>query len=421
MPLQDFTPELRTRLNRVEKMVGWFVGIAMIILLAGFGFYIYNTAKNRGWFLTKINYSTALNDFTGFKEGDPVRLMGFDVGNITQWGLQSPDKPHGITVFFQIREPYYKYIWYDSHIRVMSDLLGNRFLEITKGEVGPPTVITNEKGDLLVLRKFLALQKFKSITNDLKATLTNAHIANDAFMLEATNQLTEVVTNHLDDFYTNVAAAKFTETPNPDPTIPYKDRNYYYIAAQDTPSIQDRLGGVANMIETAMPNILALTNQLAAVLSNANRSVVRLDTTMARIDPILTNVDVITGNLREPNGSLGNWIIPTNLVAQLHATLHSATETLDSAHVTLDTADTNVTKIATDLDKTLLHLADITSNLAWEVRVNTNMLTDISTTIVHTDDLIQGLKREWFLRSAFKKKPEKKPATSTTKPAFPRP
>ena len=60
--------------------------------------------------------------------------------------------------------------------------------------------------------------------------------------------------------------------------------------------------------------------------------------------------------------------------------------------------------LATDLDHTLDHLSDLTSNLAWQVQINTNLVSEISTTIVHADGLIQGLKREWFLRSAFKKK-----------------
>ena len=75
-----------------------------------------------------------------------------------------------------------------------------------------------------------------------------------------------------------------------------------------------------------------MTNQLAAVLSNANSAVSRLNMALAKADPILTNVAIITGNLRDPNGSLGNWLIPTNLAAQLHETLHSATVALNTAH-----------------------------------------------------------------------------------------
>jgi hypothetical protein len=36
------------------------------------------------------------------------------------------------------------------------------------------------------------------------------------------------------------------------------------------------------------------------------------------------------------------------------------------------------------------------------VDANTNLLTGISKTIVDADDMVQGLKRHWLLRSAFK-------------------
>jgi hypothetical protein len=100
MPLQDLTPELRTRLSRVERRVGWFVILATGILLVGFAYYFYATAQSRGWFVTKINYATALNDAAGFKVGNLVKLMGFDVGEITQINLNSPELSHGLTIFF---------------------------------------------------------------------------------------------------------------------------------------------------------------------------------------------------------------------------------------------------------------------------------------------------------------------------------
>jgi len=156
-----------------------------------------------------------------------------------------------------------------------------------------------------------------------------------------------------------------------------------------------------------LPDILNLTNKVAAVLSNANVAVEQLNATLAQTHPTLTNLAVITGNLRDPNGSLGNWLLPTNIAANLDQTLRTAHETLQEVHTTLDHTDTNITMLATDLDHTLDHLSDLTSNLAWQVQMNTNLVSEISSTIVHADDLIQGLKREWFLRSAFKKKKEK--------------
>jgi len=57
MALQDLTPQLRTRLSRMERMVGWFVFLATVLLLFGFGYYIYHTAERKGWFVIKAPFS----------------------------------------------------------------------------------------------------------------------------------------------------------------------------------------------------------------------------------------------------------------------------------------------------------------------------------------------------------------------------
>jgi ABC-type transporter Mla subunit MlaD len=407
MPLQDLTPELRTRLSRVERTVGWFVALATVILLVGFAFYVYAAARSRGWFVTKINYATGLNDATGFKEGDPVKLMGRNVGEVTLVELNAPDATRGVTIFFNIHEPYYGYIWYDSHVRVVSDFLGNRYLEVEKGRTGAASAFTNQAGELLVLNRYLAWEKYKSLTNEFMTNPTYTNLSADAILVQVTNQLMHLLKTQTNVYYTNALQARYNRPVNL--SLPNEARNYYWIPPIDTPALGDRLNAVADTLEAALPNILNLTNQLAAVLSNANNAVSRLDSALAKTDPILTNLTIVTGNLRDPNGSLGNWLIPTNLAAQLHETLQSATATLNTAHSTLDDTDTNLTLLATDLDHTLQHLADLTSNLNWQVQMNTNLITEISTTIVHTDGLVQGLKRHWLLRSAFKTKPVKAP------------
>jgi ABC-type transporter Mla subunit MlaD len=398
MPLHDLTPELRTRLHHVEKTVGWFVTLAAFILLAGFGYYIYATAEARGWFVTKLNYATGLDSAAGLSVSDPVTLMGFNVGEITEIRPNDPVKEHGVTIFFRIRDPYWGYIWYDSRVRVNSDFIGHRSLEVVKGQNGQPSAFTSPDGKLMVMNSSLVYTTYKGMVKDMTAAPTNNGSLNSVILTQVTNQLMDMIKSKRDVYYTNAVHARFTGAVNT------AIRNYYYIPALDEPALSDRLAAVATSVQQALPGIFSLTNQLAAVLSNANTAVSQLNGTLAEARPTLTNLAVITGNLREPNGSLGNWLLPTNLTAQLNQTLQSARETLGSAHETLDSTDTNLTKVATDLDATLQHLSDLTSNLAWQVSVNTNLVSEISTTIVHTDDLIQGLKREWFLRGAFKKK-----------------
>jgi hypothetical protein len=66
-------------------------------------------------------------------------------------------------------------------------------------------------------------------------------------------------------------------------------------------------------------------------------------------------------------------------------------------------ADTNITPL-------LINLSEITGELSAQVRANTNLVGGIYKTIVDADDMIQGLKRHWLLRSAFKPKDTNAPA-----------
>src|SRR5262249_52626189 len=78
--------------------------------------------------------------------GDPVNLMGFDVGQITRIETQPPeDYLHAVYVEFEIVAPYYGYLWTDgSRAKVTTaDLLGKRVLEVTKGTGGYPTYVFN--------------------------------------------------------------------------------------------------------------------------------------------------------------------------------------------------------------------------------------------------------------------------------------
>ncbi|HXI51320.1 MAG TPA: MCE family protein, partial [Candidatus Saccharimonadales bacterium] len=143
MSLQDLTPQLRTRLSRLERVVGFFVIVAALLLLAGLAFYIYRTAERKGWFLKKLPYYTFVRSAAGLKIGQPVKLMGLDVGEIVDIQPQPPeDSYYDMFVAFWVKEPYYGYLWEDSRARIgATDFLGNRFIELTKGTNGPSTYL----------------------------------------------------------------------------------------------------------------------------------------------------------------------------------------------------------------------------------------------------------------------------------------
>ena len=109
MPLQDLTPQLRTRLNQVERAVGWFVFFAAVLLLFGFGYYIYHTAERKGWFVEKAEFRTYLQSSAGLKVGDQVLMMGSPVGQITKIFPMPPDDRRNVQVDFEIRAPDFRH------------------------------------------------------------------------------------------------------------------------------------------------------------------------------------------------------------------------------------------------------------------------------------------------------------------------
>ena len=392
MALQDLTPQLRTRLSRMERAVGWFVMIATGLLLFGFGYYIYKTAERKGWFKPKFEYQTSLNDGSGLKIGDPVKIMGAVAGEITDIVPNAPDAYYGITVKFTILRPHYGYIWTDSKVSVTSDLLGNRVLQISKGVAGIPTILEDKT------RNPLAMLNWKA-ARDARTNLL-AEISKENPNLEHTNhflfnwtiktELEKLATANSNAFYTNLTAS-------------------YWIDPDEAPSLQDRLQKVVDTVEAGLPNILNLTNQLAGTLTSATTLTSNLNTVALNVQPAISNVTTLLSELNQP-GALGDWLLPTNV-----------NQKLDSVMGNADAAVGNLNTNLLTLNLTLLHLADITSNLNQQVQLNTNMLTAISKTVVDADDLVQGLKHHWLLRSAFKSENKKTNATpeKTANPALP--
>ena len=167
-----------------------------------------------------------------------------------------------------------------------------------------------------------------------------------------------------------------------------------YLRAVETPPVSDQLQAIVSQVQAALPNILAVTNKLFAVLDNAANATSNLNTTLVAAQPLVTNFAVISAELREPGSPLV-WALGTNGNERIQGALTNLNSLL------ADT-DTNLNTLTTGLGLTLDNLAGITSNLNVQVQANSNMLWGISKTLTDADGFIQGLKHHWLLRSAFK-------------------
>ena len=405
MALQDLTPQLRTRLSRMERTVGWFVFLATALLLFGFGYYLYHTAENKGWFKIKVQFHTYVQSSAGLSVGDKVYMMGFPVGEITLIKAMPPRDLHNVRIEFQIVDPYFRYIWTGgSVVKVNAASFLGRQLEVTRATNGyaicvtqPVTVFSNldelaQNVQAQPGQWQLAQEVFDQNTN----LLFHAYDFLDSSNLPVISQLKP----------DSITAYRNTEPDRHKVVASWHPHSHRYenfspvddtawLKANESPAVSDQLQAMVSQVQDALPGILALTNKVAAVLNNAAMATSNLNTTIASAQPLLNNVAAISAELREP-GSPIIWALGTNGNWQLQTAL-------TNANTLLGNSDSNLDQLTSQIGLTLINVANITSNLNAQVQANSNMLFSISKIVTDSDNFVQGLKRHWLLRSAFKK------------------
>jgi hypothetical protein len=404
----------------MERAVGFFLLLAVGLLAFGFFYYLYKTAERKGWFLTKAKYYTFVKSAAGLKVGDPVRLMGFEAGSLTEiTPMPGYQFTYNVYVAFQLKDPNYGYIWTEGSVArvAAADFLGKRALEVTKGTGGYPTYVFYEMRSVSLAEAQILSQgtnwfwgqEFTAHDGSLLAKplerLGNIAAIRDAGYTEAVVLNTSETRKSMTGMWSFKAGRYEVDT----------EKKGYWLEVEESPAVTERLESVVAKVEQALPGILALTNQLASVLHNADNLLSNLNAVAVESTPVLTNLAVLTAQLDRP-GALGEWLVPTNINQQLETTLATANTTLGSANGTLTSVNTNLTSLVQNLARSLDNLASMTSNLNQQVEANTNILTGVSQAITHADELMQGLKRHWLLRSAFK---EKNQDSSPQKPGTP--
>jgi hypothetical protein len=423
MALQDLTPQLRTRLSRMERAVGWFVFLAAALLLFGFGYYIFHTAERKGWFVIKAPFHTFIQSSAGLNVGDPVVMMGFPVGEITLIHVTDVGDPHNVLVQFEIRDKYFRYLWTGgSYVKVNSaDFLGKRQLEVTRATNGYAIVVTQPVSihSLDEAKKLAAgapgdWQLAQDLLDEKTNVLFHAYGAVEAVLDESNAPLLAqcmIESNSIYVFNNKVNRKRIVAS--------WDGRFHHYkifkpgddtawLHAVETPPISDQLQAMVSQAQAALPGILSLTNKISAVLDNTANATSNLNVTIIAAQPLLTNFADISAQLREPGGPIA-WALGPNGNGQLQGALTNLNSLL------VDT-DTNLNALSSGIGLTLENVAGITSNLNAQVQSNSNMLWGISKMVTDSDDFVQGLKRHWLLRSAFKVKATNASPTKAVSP-----
>ncbi|HKW34786.1 MAG TPA: MlaD family protein [Candidatus Acidoferrum sp.] len=130
----------RRQLTWTELRVGLFVLVGLSVLGAGI-FYV----TGAGPLAPKYRLKTYLPEVSGLANGAPVRVDGVEVGNVESIKLlprstgKAVDKNRNIEVVMRVDRRYQSYILTDSVASLVTEgLLGNRYVNITRGMTGTP-------------------------------------------------------------------------------------------------------------------------------------------------------------------------------------------------------------------------------------------------------------------------------------------
>lgn len=377
VPIKEIPAYFRRALKRMEVIAWTIFLLVLVAMIVGACVYAYRLVLRKGFFTPKANYYTALSTASGLAEGNPVLLFGFVAGEITHIEPAPAETAQfNVMVEFAIKWPYYQYLKTDSRVKVSaSDLLGSRVLEVSKGVEGQPTYLFEDQKTTAIWRA----GKYEPVTLNTR----------------------------------------------------------YWIIADEETSFADRLIELVDDVRGSLPGLFALTNQMSMVLANTADATSNINVVLMDLQPVTKqlatqtaegqaalaklllssnvhanleglllqsqvsahNLGLITAQLTNANGSMGNWLMPSNLNLELALTLANVRG--------------NLSGMTTNLVPTLIGLAQITSNLSHQVQASSNLMSEMSSAVINADKIFRGLQKHWFIKSAFKEPgkdtPEKAP------------
>jgi len=117
---------------RWSKLKVGIVGLAAFVILFALVFLL---TSSQGLFEHYATLRTYMDDASGMPAGAVVRLNGITVGYLDRLQLtNSRDRKRTVAFFMKVKSSYLPQIPLDSHVGVVSaNLLGDKFLDITKG------------------------------------------------------------------------------------------------------------------------------------------------------------------------------------------------------------------------------------------------------------------------------------------------
>lgn len=307
----------RKQLTWSELRVGIFVLIGLVIVAVAI---LWVTGV--GFFGPKYQLRTFVSEAEDVQVGAPVTLDGVNVGNVQSIRLtpHPQDRAHAVTMVLQISKTYQPDIRADSRASLITaGLLGDRYMNITRGLSGPPipdngVVPAEEVPDIkqVVQRGADVMQKLSLLSDDLRTVVEDVQNGNGTVGKLIKDPS---LYNHLND-----TAAKFDALAT---SIQQGQGTIGKLASSDdlynkvdsavghlddaTAALSSQKGTLGKLIydPTAYNNINGMAEKGNALLGDI-RSGKGTIGKLATDDQLYTNLRDATANIRDVTGKLNN-------------------------------------------------------------------------------------------------------------------
>jgi len=277
--------------------VGILIMVAIVVLM-----YVSMTGGGTSIFEPKISFVCYFENVNGLVRGSPVWMAGVEVGNVTSLDFEALDSPHPVRVVCRVTRKIHRYLNADARAQLRTiGFLGDKYIEVIPGLEGAPLI-----------------ENMDVIEPEDVGSATEMFAAGEEALTEAGQLVTS-----LDSFFVRVNAGDGTLGQLATDDAVYKQltallTNLTKITAALHKNQDEMISSVQRMSQSV--------GDLAAQVSENRGTLGKLITepelydnltaTSARLDSILTGIDMADGNLGMLVNDTGLYVELTNLLAR---------------------------------------------------------------------------------------------------------
>jgi phospholipid/cholesterol/gamma-HCH transport system substrate-binding protein len=351
---------MRFRIKHADKVVGFFVLLAVLVMAAGIVF----LGANQRWFSKDIRFTTRFTSAAGASPGTAIMMRGFQVGKVTRVKLNDQNQ---VDADFVIYDNYYPKVRVNSVLELVTSPIG----------LGTQLLFHPGKDDAL-------------IPPGSSLPLADSDEGRDLI----DQGLVDIPVK--DDTVTRLLAGVNPLIENANKTVITINRTLTEINR----AIAGQSSGPLGSIVTSASDAAASTDKMVADISAQAKGLV------AKANDLVLSVNAITKNLEATTEAMRD---PTGLVPKLLDAKGSLKTLLDDKNVLYDSINVSLG----ELQKTLKNVQDISGSLNDQMPTIAVTIDEGRTAIKQAQDVLTGLKNNPILKGGIPARTEQVPLSQS--------